>query len=158
MFRLSMSNSSRVQALQFALRATLFLAPLIAGAFAFEMAMYRTRDSWPIEKVLAAEENLPGESIWGRANFSQQYNLSKSAMIRRRNPRIVALGSSRVMEFRALMFHPFEASFYNGGGLIQTVNDLAAYTRQVKEGSMPRPQVIIIGIDPWWMSEATVPV
>jgi len=153
-----MSGSSRVQAINFVLRVTVFLAPLIAGASLFEFAMYRTRDSWPITKVIAAEENSKGESIWGRANFSQQYNLSKSAMIRRRNPRILALGSSRVMEFRAFMFHPFEDWFYNAGGLIQNVNDLAAYARQVKEGKLPRPQVIIIGIDPWWMSEAAPPV
>jgi hypothetical protein len=153
-----MSSSSRLEAFKFALRATVFLAPLITGAFLFEVAMYRTRDSWPITKVIAAQENLKGESIWGRANFSQQYNLSKSAMIRRRNPRILALGSSRVMEFRGFMFHPYEDSFYNAGGLIQTVNDLAEYARQVTDGRLPRPQVIIVGIDPWWLSEATAPV
>src|SRR3954469_10420896 len=134
MFLSSMSSSNRLQAFRFAVRVTVFLAPLIAGAAVFEMAMYRTRDSWPIAKVIAAQENLQGESIWGRANFSQQYNLSKSAMIRRRNPRILVLGSSRVMEFRSFMFHPYEASFYNAGGLIQTVNDLAEYTRQVTDG------------------------
>lgn len=153
-----MSNSSRLQALRFALRMTVFLAPLIAAAGVFEMFMYRTRDSWPISKVIAAEEKLKDESIWGRANFSQQYNLSKSAMIRRRSPRILVIGSSRVMEFRAFMFHPYEDSFYNAGGLIQTVNDLAEYTRQVTDGRMPRPQVIIVGIDPWWLSEATAPL
>jgi len=153
-----MSSSSRLQAFRFALRVTVFMAPLIAGAAVFEIGMYRTRDSWPITKVIAAQENLQGESIWGRADFSQQYNLSKSAMIRRRNPRILVLGSSRVMEFRSFMFHPYEASFYNAGGLIQTVNDLAEYTRQVTDGRFPRPQAIIVGIDPWWLSEATAPV
>ncbi len=153
-----MSSSSRVEAFRFALRATLFLTPLVLGALAFELAMYRTRESWPIEKVLTAESKLPGESIWGRANFSQQYNLSKSGMIRRRRPRIVALGSSRVMEFRAFMFHPYEDSFYNGGGMIQNVNDLAAYARQVEDGRLPRPQVVLLGIDSWWITEMAAAV
>jgi len=153
-----MSSSSRLQALQFALRVAVFLTPLIAGAGLFEIAMYRTGDSWPVTSVIAAQEKLKGESIWGRENYSQQYNLSKSAMIRRRNPRIVALGSSRVMEFRAFMFHPYEDAFYNAGGLIQTANDLAEYARQVSDGRLPRPQAVIVGIDPWWLSEWTAPV
>lgn len=100
---------------------------------------------------------MGGESLLGRANFSQQYNLSKSEMIRRRRPRILALGSSRVMEFRDFMFHPYEKEFYNAGGLIQNVSDLAAYARQVREGKLPLPQVLIVGVDPWWVSEATDP-
>lgn len=150
-------------------RALLFCAPLFAGALLFEVAMYRTRDSWPVRKVIEAQaaaasagesgESLPGgESLLGRANFSQQYNLSKSLMVQRRRPAILALGSSRVMEFRAFMFHPHEAEFYNTGGLIQNVNDLAEFARQVREGRLPAPRVIIVGIDPWWVSEATDPL
>ena len=150
-----MSSSDRAQPLRFALRVAVFCAPLIAGAFLFEVAMYRTRDSWPVTKVVETQETLKGESIWGRANFSQQYNLSKIAMIQRRHPRILVIGSSRVMEFRSFMFHPFEDSFYNAGGIIQNVDDLAAFARQVREEKLPRPQVIIVGIDPWWVSEAS---
>jgi hypothetical protein len=153
-----MSNSESSRAFFFALRVIVFCAPLMLGACLFEVAMYRTRDSWPIMKVIEAQTALGGESLLGRANFSQQYNLSKSLMVQRRHPRILALGSSRVMEFRGFMFHPYEREFYNGGGLIQNVNDLAEFTRQVREGRLPAPQVIIIGIDPWWVSEATDPV
>lgn len=158
MFPLSTSNSNRALAFRFALRAALFCAPLLLAALLFEMAMYRTGDSWPITKVIAAQQKLNAESLLGRANFSQQYNLSKSEMIRRRHPRILALGSSRVMEFRSFMFHPYEDAFYNAGGLIQNVNDLAAYARKVKDGTLPAPQVVIVGIDPWWVSEATDPL
>jgi hypothetical protein len=153
-----MSSSESGRVIPFALRVVVFCAPLILGACLFEAAMYRTRDSWPISKVIAAQESSGGESLLGRANFSQQYNLSKSLMVQHRRPSILALGSSRVMEFRGFMFHPFEREFYNGGGLIQNVNDLAAFARQVREGRLPRPRVIIIGIDPWWVSEATDPL
>lgn len=158
MFPSSTSSSNRAQAFRFALRAALFGAPLLLAALLFEIAMYRTGESWPITKVIAAQEKLNAESLLGRANFSQQYNLSKSEMIRRRHPRILALGSSRVMEFRSFMFHPYEDAFYNAGGLIQNVNDLAAYARQVKDGTLPAPQVVIVGIDPWWVSEAADPL
>jgi hypothetical protein len=152
-----MSNSERGRAFLLALRVIIFCAPLLFGAYLFEFSMYRTRDSWPIKKVIEAQAASGGESLLGRANFSQQYNISKSLMISRRRPRILALGSSRVMEFRSFMFHPYEAEFYNGGGLIQTVNDFAEFARQVREGRLPAPQVLIVGIDPWWVSEATDP-
>jgi hypothetical protein len=155
-----MSNSERGRASTFALRVAVFCAPLLLGAALFEFAMYRTGDNWPVSKVIAAQSALAGaggESLYGRANFSQQYNLSRSEIIKRRHPRILALGSSRVMQFRDFIFHPHEQEFYNGGGLIQNVNDLVAYTKQVREGRLPAPQVIIIGIDPWWVSEATDP-
>jgi len=154
----STSSSDRAWAYSFALRTAVFCAPLFLGVLFFEIAMYRTGDSWPITRIIAAQEKLKGESLLGRENFSQQYNLSKSEMIRRRRPRILALGSSRVMEFRGFMFHPYEDAFYNAGGLIQGVSDLAAYTRQVKEGTLPAPQVVIVGVDPWWVSEATGPL
>jgi hypothetical protein len=150
-----MSNSDFKNAVLLALRVIIFSTPLLFGAFLFELAMYRTGDSWPISKVIAAQEATNGESLLGRGYFSQQYNLSKSEMVKQRRPRILALGSSRVMEFRALMFHPYENDFYNGGGMIQNVNDLAAYARLVRDGKLPKPQVVIVGIDPWWVSEAT---
>jgi hypothetical protein len=157
------SRHDRRAIARFVLRALVFCAPLLAGALLFEVAMYRTRDSWPIEKVIAAQQEAAaksgsGESLLGRANFSQQYNLSKSLMVQNRRPSILALGSSRVMEFRSFMFHPHEAEFYNAGGLIQNVNDLAEFARQVRQGKRHAPRVIIIGIDPWWVSEATDPV
>src|SRR5882724_1188843 len=154
----STSSSNRAAVLYFALRALGFCAPLLLGACLFEIAMYRTRDSWPIAKVIAAQNKLNSESLLARGSFSQQFNLSKSEMIRLRRPRILAVGSSRVMEFRRFMFHPYEDAFYNAGGLIQSVNDLAAYARQVKEGTLPASQVVIVGIDPWWVSEAAVPL
>lgn len=152
-----MSNSDRGRAALLALRVLVFCAPLLLGAALFELAMYRTRDSWPISKVIEEQERLGGESLIGRANFSQQYNLSKLEMLKRRRPLILALGSSRMMQFRAFMFHPYEGQFYNGGGLIQTINDLAEYARQVRARILPAPRVLVIGIDPWWVSEATQP-
>lgn len=155
MFHSSTSSSNFKDATRFALRVFIFSTPLLCAAFLFELAMYRTGDSWPISKVIAAQEATGGESLLGRGYFSQQYNLSKSEMVKRRRPRILALGSSRVMEFRALMFHPFEKDFYNGGGMIQNVNDLAAYARLVRDGKLPKPQIVIVGIDPWWLSATT---
>jgi hypothetical protein len=152
MFLSSTSNSDQSKATRFIARLLVFLAPVLVAAAVFEYAMYRTGDSWPINRVVQAQSKTD-EGIFGRAYFSQQYNIYKSQVIRQRRPAILTLGSSRVMEFRNLMFHPHEQSFYNGGGMIQSIYDLAAYSRQVREAKLPVPRVVIVGIEPWWLSK-----
>ncbi len=150
MFHSSISSSDRTRAMRFTLRVATFAAPLLAGALVVEVAFFRTGESWPTPWAIARQSTLP-QSLYGRQYFSQQYNLYKTMNIRQRTPTIVILGSSRVMQFRDFLFHPFEKEFYNGGGLIQNLADVIAYANQVRSGSLPKPHVLVLGIDPWWL-------
>ena len=132
------------------MRVATFAAPLLAAALVFEVALLRTGESWPIPWAIARQSTLP-RSLYGRQYLSQQYNLFKTANVRRRTPTIVILGSSRVMQFRDFLFHPFETAFYNSGGLIQNYADVIAYADEVRSGGLPRPRVLVLGIDPWWL-------
>jgi hypothetical protein len=61
-----------------------------------------------------------------------------------RQPRILVLGNSRVMQFRSYFFKN-EDEFYNAGGAIAGINEARFFLE-----NMPRkynPQIIIIGID-----------
>ncbi len=153
MFRSSISNSDRSRAARLALRVVVFASPLLAGGFLFETALFRTGESWPIARVVARQSALP-DAVYGRQILSQQYNLYKTANLRRRSPSIVVLGSSRVMQFRDFLFHPNERAFYNAGGLIQTAEDVTAYAAAVVSGALPAPRVLVLGIDPWWLKPA----
>jgi hypothetical protein len=136
--------------MRFALRVMAFAVPLLVPALVFETALLRTGESWPIRFVVRRQSEVP-ESVFGRHFLSQQFNLYKLANVRRRAPAILTIGSSRVMQFRAFLFHPREADFYNGGGLIQTDADLLEYAREVRSGALPAPRTLIVGIEPWWL-------
>lgn len=73
------------------------------------------------------------------------YVLIKSNIYNKIRPRIVAIGSSRVLQFRESFF---SKSFYNMG---YTVGDIPAIKATVNHmDKSHRPDLIIVGIDFWW--------
>jgi hypothetical protein len=120
----------------------------------FEFAMWRTGDTWPVSRVVDVQLSLgTTPSLYDRMLFSQQLNVYKYAMIKRIRPKIVIHGTSRVMQIRDFMFHPLEQWFYNAGGMMQSPQDVATYTERIRRGDVPKPEVLIFGIDPWWVLE-----
>ena len=151
---LSTSNSNGVMIRRFCWRAGVFCAPLLGLCALFEIAMWRTGESWPVSRVVDTQLS-PGAtpSLYGRMLFSQQLNVYKYAMIKRTRPTIVIHGTSRVMQIRDFMFHPLQKRFYNAGGMLQSPQDVATYAERVRSGDLPKPEVLIFGVDPWWVKE-----
>jgi hypothetical protein len=150
MSRSSTFSSDQAAAAKFGRRALVFLAPILLIIAILEFGLFRTGDSWPVSRVLRVQDEM-GEFLYRPAYFSQQFNVYKSAMIKHRQPSILVLGSSRVMKIRDFMFHPLESSFYNAGGMLQTLDDLTEYADMVKAGELPKPRVAIVAVDPWWL-------
>ena len=116
--------------------------------------MWRTGEAWPLAWVVDTQLSLGTmPSLYGRMLFSQQFNLYKYDMIKRKQPKIVMHGTSRVMQMRDFMFHPLEDWFYNAGGMIQSPQDVATYAERIRSGDLPKPEVLIFGVDPWWVKE-----
>lgn len=114
--------------------------------------MWRTGESWPLSRVIDTQLSLGTiPSLYGRMLFSQQFNVYKYGMLKRTRPKIVIHGTSRVMQIRDFMFHPLEPWFYNAGGMIQSPQDVATYAERIQSGEMPKPEVLIFGVDPWWI-------
>ncbi|HTF55936.1 MAG TPA: hypothetical protein VK661_01595 [Planctomycetota bacterium] len=137
----------------FALRVLVFLVPLALAAAPFEIILWRSGECWPARRAADAMSK-DGRALYMRRYFSQQFTLYKAEMIRRRSPDLVILGSSRVWQFRSFMFHPIEERAFNAGGLTQSVRDLESYADWVLRGKIPRPRVVILGVDPWWVKRA----
>ena len=156
MYPLSISNSKMERAgyqtiIKFLVRLTLFALPLFLIAATIEIAWWRAGDSWPAKRALAVQQRALEETLYGRAYFSQQFNLFKLAGIKYRRPAILAVGSSRVMQIRDFMFTPLEKDFYNAGGLLHNAYDVQWLANAFVTGDLPMPKVLIIGIDPWWL-------
>jgi hypothetical protein len=156
MFPLSTSNfeaknHSRADIWPFLRRIFTFLSPFILIGLTLEFALWKTGDLWPPGFALKDQQQSSKESIYGPRFFSDQFNIYKLSGIRYRKPSILAIGSSRVMQIRDMMFHPLEMDFYNGGGLLRNVFDLEEFAALLMRGELPLPKVLIVGIDPWWL-------
>jgi len=62
---------------------------------------------------------------------------------------VLALGSSRVLQFRDSMF---TGKFYNSGFTIQSINDFEPFLKGLKVRQLP--QIIIISLDQWMFNSA----
>jgi len=132
----------------------MFFAPILVLGGLFEFAVWRAGESWPLARVVNTQLSLgTTPSLYGRMLFSQQFNVYKYHMIKRTRPKIIVHGTSRVMQIRDFMFHPLEKWFYNAGGMIQSPQDVATYAARLRSGDLPKPEVLIFGIDPWWVKE-----
>ncbi|MGZ8899928.1 MAG: hypothetical protein ACXW3Z_07520 [Limisphaerales bacterium] len=129
----------------------LFVLPFLVVGLLVEAVMWRTGESWPIERVISAQK-VRSEALFMRGILDQGFYRFKALNIQEHKPRVLVLGSSRVMEFRKEMFGTDR--FYNAGGMIQGLKDLEAFV-ETKERHLP--EVLVLGVDLWWFSARHLP-
>jgi hypothetical protein len=137
---------------QFAIRVVAFLAPLVLIVSGIELLLWRTGETWPLERVIAAQEkNL--RTFFSRDVFDHGTFRYKYLQVLRRHPQILVLGSSRVMQIRAEMFGAQGGAFYNAGGMIHSIQDLNHFLERLPPDATPK--IVILGIDFWWLNANT---
>jgi hypothetical protein len=134
---------------RFAARTLAFFAPIFGIVFAIEALLWRVGETWPLERVIRAQE-INRHAIFSRGLIDQGTFRYKYLQILRQRPRILVLGSSRVMQFRAEMFGRQGPSFYNAGGIIHSIDDLASFLDHLPQDATP--QTVILGVDFWWLN------
>jgi hypothetical protein len=133
----------------FGLAVIRFFAPVALVLAGFEALLWWAGESWPISRVIRAQQAQP-EAIFLRRFLDQGFYRYKYLGWSRKRPAVLALGSSRVMSFRAPMFGRDSTTFYNAGGMIQSLDDLDSFVNRVQPGQSPR--VVLLGIDMWWLN------
>jgi len=114
----------------------------------------------PVFVLFISGENLKGVNgvikendkyIIGYAYNEENYNYLKWKTLATQQPAFetVALGSSRVLQFRRQMF---TSTFYNAGYTITSINDFLPFLESIPTGNYPR--YLIIGLDQWMFNEA----
>ncbi len=135
--------------LRFWARALAFWSPVLALVAGFELLLWRARESWSLERAMAFQSAHP-EALWLRGMLDQaMYGYKRHNFVQRR-PGVVAVGTSRVLEFRAGMFGADSADFYNLGGLVASVGDLQTFVRGLPASGAPR--LVVVGVDIWWLN------
>jgi len=102
----------------------------------------------PVTAARIQSESRDADVLFGQA-YSNNTRAYKAAAIQRTRPAALAIGSSRTLEFRE---DAFSTPFYNAGGTVDCLEDLGAGLFSLPPDA--RPQVIILGVDPWWFNGA----
>lgn len=124
-----------------------FLLAFLPAGLANYLFLRNAGELEPIERVAANQQREPG--LYGTALYENSYPY-KLALLAARQPDVVALGSSRVLQLRQ---DHFAARFLNLG---RTVN----YPREAEKLvadmlAITRPRVAIFALDFWWAAEAS---
>lgn len=150
---MSRSSTSSSDLTRFLRRLGVFAAPLALIAIVAEAPFLWLGEIWPARMVIAVQRHLAGDSVYARGDyFSQQLGVYKQAGIRSVRPAVLVAGSSRVLQMREEAFAPLR-SFYNGGGMLQNAFDVARLAELLRDRHLPRPEVLVLGIDPWWLKQ-----
>lgn len=139
--------------IQFCKKTILYLSPILLIIFSYETYLKTNSELTPIYEVVQEQSKASVETYYLRKNISSSPNTYKLNMIDVKKPKILALGTSRVMQFRNFFFGKRMSDFYTAGGMIQNLNDLDYFTNSIKEGSVTKPDIIIFGLDFWMLKE-----
>jgi hypothetical protein len=107
--------------------------------------IYSSGETMSLEKVKEEQLNSKTEKLYGTALHNNTVNY-KRHMLNSTESKIIALGSSRIMQFRANMFLD---SFYNTGGVMGSINSGSLVIEDIIKQN---PEIIFISIDPWWFN------
>jgi hypothetical protein len=126
---------------------TYFLLISLAGlipATANFLFLKNTKEFLPYQDIIRQQTNEQGVCLYGSALFDDIVPY-KMQGYKKTKPNIAAIGSSRVLPFRASYFLD---SFYNMG---YTINCLSKGKEVVDQMlNAHKPQVVIMGIEIWW--------
>lgn len=93
----------------------------------------------------AVKWQASGEFTLFGSGVSQEFSEYKLKLYEEIKPEIIAVGSSRVMQFRGAWF---SKSFLNMGGLAGNLGVLRSSLNEIL--AVSRPRVVIVGVDFWW--------
>ena len=127
-----------------------FMLPLVA-LYALPLAvLVRSYEIAPVSIIAARHSRDRATAVYGPAygNPDKGYKL---ASIAAHEASIVAVGTSRIMQFRSDFFTDGEREFYNAGGVVSRLFDYRALFRKLRG---QRARRAIVNFDPWMFNEA----
>lgn len=111
----------------------------------------------PLIPFISSEENLGSldatiqkneKYLIGYAYSEKNKYIKWKHLVSNEGYEIVALGSSRVLPFRSLMF---SRSFYNAGQTATNMGSFIPFLQSIPQDKLPK--YLIVNIDQWWFNE-----
>ncbi len=145
------SRGQRILLIRFIFSGTLWFFPLLAWIILLEWTLWQVGETKPVIQVARLLDDENGNSRFMRKYIDQALYRFKYVVMQSKNPPIVVLGTSRVMQIRAQMIGLPPEVFFNAGGMIQHLKDLEEFVENLTVDRVPR--VIILGVEMWWFNE-----
>lgn len=110
--------------------------------------LFRTGEYSSLESIVERQQSDAGFCIYGSALHADSffYKLQGEKV---RKPEIVALGSSRTLQFRDVFFN---RPFYNMGLAVDSIKTGKQLLRKMDTQEMPK--ILLLGVEPWWFHPA----
>ncbi|MBQ7606749.1 MAG: hypothetical protein IJU76_02045 [Desulfovibrionaceae bacterium] len=118
---------------------------LFVGLFILPYSLFWLYSSGDVALERVIERQAQGDFVIFGSGVSQDFVDYKLALYTKVKPKIVALGSSRVMQFRARYFRK---SFLNMGGVAGNLPVLRSTLDAML--AVHVPEVVLLGLDFWW--------
>jgi hypothetical protein len=98
----------------------------------------------PVESIVTQQQAT--DALYGSALFEDEFRY-KLELIRERKPEIVALGSSRALQFRQEFF---SVPFVNAGRAMNSIPEGARFVEEMLR--VHRPRLVLLALDVWWLN------
>lgn len=122
----------------FACAALITASPFAASA----LFLYQVGET--LSPAAAVDRTRAQEGLYGTAVNANTPDV-KLALVAATKPDVVALGSSRSLQFRHFFF---TSSFANAGGVMGELEDARLFLEQMRR--FHRPKMLILQLDHWW--------
>lgn len=106
--------------------------------------LYKTQEVASVEDIV--KKQMATKAIYGTALNDNMFAY-KLEIVKQTKPEIIAIGSSRVMQFREEFF---SKKFITTGGATNYMNEGVDFLNEVLK--VHKPKVIILGLDIWWFN------
>jgi hypothetical protein len=131
-------------------KLSVYLLPfLVVLGFPFAV-MFTTGELASVEDVLEWQAHSPFLVLFGLA-YSDPCPFYKLRGVLRRQPHILALGTSRVLALRSEFFRP-DADFFNAGNGVTRLRHYRAFLDRIPRGQEPR--ILLLGLDQYFYNAA----
>lgn len=133
---------------KFAVKLVLLLLPLAAlYGFPF-LVLLLSKELISVPRVVNLQLSTPVLVLYGTAYSNRNIWFKRNAVVAR-TPTVLALGTSRVLQFRSKFFKDSE-SFFNAGMGVEQMWDLGSFLDHIPHGK--EPKVILLGLDQWFFN------
>lgn len=135
---------------QFWLKLTAYVLPFSIGFFALTASLVYIGESTPLGMVARYQQQ--NDTVLYRYRYGNRDQQFKALSVNLRRPDVLALGSSRILQFRAGFFNRDPQAFYNAAAPAWGLAQVARLLHSLDEEALPR--ILILSIDPPWFNPA----
>lgn len=134
---------------RFGAKLFVFLLPFALVFCVLTGVMLYLGESMPLSWIVAQQQ---AADILYRPKYGNRDQQFKTLSVNMRRPEVLALGSSRILQFRAGFFNRRPDAFYNAAAPAWTLPQVSNLLYGLDAQALPR--VLILAVDPPWFNDA----